>query len=234
MIHFALIFFVVISNLFAIDETEKVRSLFKTSIDTRDVSKKKEIRKQILQLSPNSEYGLFSKAWFMELEGEYTQSEELYSESIRLNPKLAMTYLNRGRIRLRNSNNQGAVSDFLSARELEPKNSEIYSFLCYSLRYENDRTVGMTYCNQAVDLDSKSIFAYYSRATFKLESGDSRGALKDANKIIELSPKDPLGWEARGSVYITLNNKKAGCADLSKSGELGNTTVYDNMKEFCK
>ncbi|MDI7157186.1 hypothetical protein QMM53_11620 [Leptospira santarosai] len=234
MIHFALIFLMVIFNLFSIDKIENVKILYQTSIETRDVAKKKEIRNQIIQLSPNSEYGLFSKAWFKELEGEYTQSEELYSESIRINPKLAMTYLNRGRIRLRNSDNQGAVSDFLSAKELEPKNSEIYSFLCYSLRYENDRAIGITYCNQAVDLDPKSVFAYYSRSSFKLESGDSRGALKDANKIIELSPKDPLGYEARGSVYITINNKKAGCADLSKSGELGNVTVYDNMKEFCK
>ncbi|UPY80875.1 hypothetical protein FH581_017130 (plasmid) [Leptospira weilii] len=234
MIHFALIFLMVIFDLFSVDKIENVQALYRTSVETRDVAKKKEIRNQIIQLSPDSEYGLFSKAWFKELEGEFTQSEELYSEAIIINSKLSMAYLNRGRIRLRNSNNQGAISDFLTAKELEPRNSEIYSFLCYSMRYENERLVGMTYCNQAVNLDPKSLFAYYSRSAFKLESGDSRGAIKDANKIIELSPKDPLGWEARGNVYITLNNKKAGCADLSKSGELGNTTVYDNMKEFCK
>ncbi|EMY25595.1 tetratricopeptide repeat protein [Leptospira interrogans serovar Australis str. 200703203] len=223
----------VILNIFAVD-VPNVKELYRLSIETKEVEKKKEFRQKILTLAPESEYGIFSKAWFKEIAGDYSQAEELYSEAILLNSKLTMAFLNRGRIKLRNSDNQGAVSDFLSAKELEPKNAEVYGFLCYSMRYENDRSTGMNYCNQAVELDPKSIFSYYSRSTFKLESGDSRGALKDANKIIEISPKDPLGWEARGSIYITLNNKKAGCADLSRSGELGNTAVYDNMKEFCK
>ncbi|WP_016754165.1 tetratricopeptide repeat protein [Leptospira santarosai] len=223
------------SVLFATDTNRnEAKKLYHLSIETRDVSKKKEIRNRIIQLSPNSEYGLFSKAWFKELDGDDTQSEELYSEAILINSKLAMAFLNRGRIHLRNSDFQNAVFDFLNAKKLEPKNSEIYSLLCYSMRYENDRKVGIMFCNQAVELDKKSIFAYYARSAFRLESGDSRGAIKDANKIIEIAPQDPLGWQARGSIYITINNQKAGCADLSKSGELGNTTVYENMKEFCQ
>ncbi|MBE8363462.1 tetratricopeptide repeat protein [Leptospira borgpetersenii] len=234
MIHFALIFLMVISSVFADNNAEKAREYFRLSIETKNIEKKKDLRQKILAISPDSEYGLFSKAWFKELDGEFTQSEELYSEAIQLNSTLTMAYLNRGRIRLRNSDNQGAITDFMSAKALEPKNAEVYGFLCYSKRYEVDRANGIIFCNQAVELDPKSIFSYYVRSAFRLESGDSRGALKDANKIIEIAPNDPLGWEARGSVYITMNNKKAGCADLSKSGELGNTAIYNNMKEFCK
>ncbi len=212
----------------------EVKKLYELSVETRDENRKKELRQKIINLSPQSEYGLFSRAWFKEIAEAYSESEELYNEAIVLNPKLTMAYLNRGRIRARNTDIQGAISDFTSAKDLEPNNSDPYSLLCIALKHEPDRTVGMQYCNKAVDLNPKSILAYYARSGFKLESGDSKGAIKDANAIIQLSAKEPLGWEARGIAYITINNLKAGCSDLSKSGELGNTDVYNNMKTFCK
>ncbi|EMJ72816.1 tetratricopeptide repeat protein [Leptospira interrogans] len=93
MIHFALIFFMVILNIFAVD-VPNVKELYRLSIETKEVEKKKEFRQKILTLAPESEYGIFSKAWFKEIAGDYSQAEELYSEAILLNSKLTMAFLN--------------------------------------------------------------------------------------------------------------------------------------------
>jgi len=42
-----------------------------------------------------------------------------------------------------------------------------------------------------------------------------------------------LAYFYRGLAKIELKNKQSGCADLSKSGELGFSDAYDVIQEKC-
>jgi Flp pilus assembly protein TadD len=55
-------------------------------------------------------------------------------------------------------------------------------------------------------------------------------AMSDLNKAIELNPSNAGAYFARGKLYLLLNNKTAGKADLTKSAALGDREAAFFMK----
>ena len=62
---------------------------------------------------------------------------------------------------------------------------------------------------------------------------DFKGAVADFTRVIELEPNNANAYYYRGLSRITLGMKNSGCLDLSKAGELGNKSVYDQIKVHC-
>jgi len=60
-----------------------------------------------------------------------------------------------------------------------------------------------------------------------------RGAIQDFNKAIEINPNLAQAYLNRGLAKISLGQKKDGCLDLSKAGEMGLAVAYDSIKEHC-
>lgn len=56
----------------------------------------------------------------------------------------------------------------------------------------------------------------------KYELRNYRGAIEDYNKAIAINPKFSEVYCARRILKFVLGNKRSGCLDLSKAGELGN------------
>jgi tetratricopeptide (TPR) repeat protein len=63
--------------------------------------------------------------------------------------------------------------------------------------------------------------------------GNYREALEDFSNAISLKPKFPEAYYNRGLIYILLSDRKSGCEDLSKAGELGILDAYRVMKRYC-
>ncbi|MBF0520013.1 MAG: tetratricopeptide repeat protein [Nitrospirae bacterium] len=60
--------------------------------------------------------------------------------------------------------------------------------------------------SKAVETDSKSGIAYYTRATTYEEIGDYKSAIADYAKAIEINPKNPLGYYKRCNLYEKMGD----------------------------
>ena len=60
----------------------------------------------------------------------------------------------------------------------------------------------LTELSTAIRLDPKLLFAYQQRSAIYEEKSDWRAMYDDANKLIELTPNDRLGYDMRGEAYF--------------------------------
>jgi tetratricopeptide (TPR) repeat protein len=59
--------------------------------------------------------------------------------------------------------------------------------------------------------------AYLARANTRWKSGDSRGAIEDCGRGIELDPTNVELWENRGCAWLATNDQRRAIADLDQA-----------------
>ncbi len=67
---------------------------------------------------------------------------------------------------------------------------------------------------------------YFAKKNYKL-------ALIDYNKVLSIDKDDFDALVNRAKIKINLNDKKGGCIDLSRAGELGSDEAYELIEEYC-
>ena len=73
---------------------------------------------------------------------------------------------------------------------------------------------------KAIDAAPTRSDLYALRARARDSSGKFDAALEDANKYIELEPKDAYGYLTRSRIYISLDKPEMALADANKAIEL--------------
>ncbi|MEM5517380.1 tetratricopeptide repeat protein [Henriciella sp. AS95] len=126
----------------------------------------------------------------------YRLAEETCSQALReetmSRENRAATYVNRGVIRMREGQYDGALSDYSRAVDLKPELGAAYLNEGAAHIYRKDFAAALSPLNRAIELDSTDIFAaYYNRAIAREQTGDVSGAYYDFQKALELKP----GWE---------------------------------------
>ena len=61
-----------------------------------------------------------------------------------------------------------------------------------------------------------------------------KDAIEDYSSLIKFNKKDGKAYFNRGKAYIKLKNKKQGCADLTRSSELGFVEANAELTKNCK
>jgi lipoprotein NlpI len=112
------------------------------------------------------------------------------SEAIRLDPKLASAYNDRGNAYGARGNIGRAIADFDEAIRLEPKFVSAYIDRGNAYRARGDNDHAIADFSEAIRLDPKSADAYYNRGLAYLYSGDLAKALADVSEASELDPQD--------------------------------------------
>lgn len=140
-------------------------------------------------------------------------------------------------------NNQGAITEFENALNIEPNHFEILHYL--GMAYANQESL-----NKAIDtykrsliLNPENIEALYSLgvAYFKLNQWDN--STEPLQKVIKLDPEHGRGFELLGKVFVKLRNYKEAVPILTQAiklkpfsagiyNELGK--AYLNQKEYKK
>ncbi len=151
---------------------------------------------------------------------------EKYGESIRLEGE--------GDDKVKEGDFQGAIIAYSNAIKKPCVNvHELYFKRGLTKTKLTDYRGGILDYNKAIELKPKYAEAYNNRAAAKLNLKDNAGAKADANKAITLNPQIAEAYYNRGAAKINLGEINSGCLDLSKAGEMGNTMVYDIIKQYC-
>jgi len=86
--------------------------------------------------------------------------------------------------------------------------------------------------NKAIDLDSKSAFAYHSRGDMLLNIEKPRMALTDMDSACQLKPNDPYYLVGRADAFYALNRMDEALADCNRAIELDEYEVLAYMTRY--
>ncbi|MEL7351630.1 MAG: tetratricopeptide repeat protein [Cyanobacteria bacterium J06560_5] len=130
--------------------------------------------------------------------------------ALKIKPRNASTYTQRGNIRLAQEDFDGAVQDY-------------------------SRTIAINTDNGQ---EIRSQAAYSNRASALVNLQDFDSALSDINKALELKPDAPEDYFKRGMIRATQGDKPAAAVDLRKAAELyveqGRTDSHKNVLATMK
>ena len=130
----------------------------------------------------------------------------LYTESLRLTPRDAQTYLNRGVAYDAQGDREKALADFEQAIRLKPNFAEGYNNRGY-LRYnQGDYAQAIPDFDRAIQLNPDYAQAYCSRASAYGMLGQHEQALADIERAIEADPDFLLAYVNRAAYNLNMNH----------------------------
>jgi tetratricopeptide (TPR) repeat protein len=113
-----------------------------------------------------------------------------YDQAIRIDPKLAEAYFNRGKAKRAGGDLDGAIADYETMAEIDQ-----------SLAFNNH------------DITQ----AYLNRGYIRSNHMDLDGALADFDNAIKFDPNDADAYFKRGRAFLIVGNAKFAIADFDKS-----------------
>jgi tetratricopeptide (TPR) repeat protein len=149
--------------------------------------------------------------------GDYDRAIATVSEAIRLDPKNALAFVNRGIAYARKGDHDRAIADYNEAIRLDPKNALAFANrgLAYERKGDHDRAIADY--NEAIRLDPKIALAFVNRGIAYGNKGENDRAIADFNEAIRLDPKDALAFGNRGNAYAGKGDNDRAIADYSEA-----------------
>src|SRR5690606_33941918 len=143
----------------------------------------------------------------------YNEAIYYFSKALEIDTEYNRPLENRARTYFDKGQYDKAISDY----------SKIIELLLNNSRYENK-----------TERHHIELF-YFLRGEAKYMIGDYRGAISDFDRVIRnnysLSIRDASFYN--GLCNIEIGNYSEACKNFSKAGELGESRVYDYIREYC-
>ena len=152
---------------------------------------------------------------------QYNLAVESYDEAVRLDPKYAVAYNNRGISYRELGDHRRAIEDYDQALRLDPKDAVAYKNRGISYTNLGNHRRAIEDYDEAVRLDPKDAVAYTNRGFAYSDLGEQRRALEDYDEAVRLDPKDAIAYNNRGNSYKELGNHPQADSDFKKAMELG-------------
>jgi tetratricopeptide (TPR) repeat protein len=130
------------------------------------------------------------------------------NEAIRLDPNLAVAYMNRGALYLNKGDNDKAIEDSTKAIDLKLARVEdqATNLSNRSAAYSNKSDFGnaLADAEEAIKIKSDFGFAYFARgiARAQMSPQDKEGAIADFKKVIELAKDSPQAKQAQQNIDL--------------------------------
>jgi tetratricopeptide (TPR) repeat protein len=172
-----------------------------------------------LDLKPGYALARRNRAVSWEVLGKNKSALSDYDAALHLAPS-AKWHVERGRLRRKLSDLEGAIRDFSAAIALEPKRRSHWSERASAKRAKKDLVGAIRDSDEAVRLAPDWADEYANRGVAKYLLSDLSGALADYSKAIELRPKHALALENRALARRNLKDFAGAVADLARVLEL--------------
>lgn len=140
---------------------------------------------------------------------------------------------NKGNEKANSQDFAGSIKDFDKAIKLDPKYTDAYYNRGTSKMYMKDYKGALADFNKAIELKPDFLNAFTNRGVAKLKSDDLKGAIQDFDAAIKLDPANASAYFMRGQVKLQSGDTDAGCADLTKSKELGDKRADKFLEKYC-
>jgi tetratricopeptide (TPR) repeat protein len=143
-----------------------------------------------------------------------------FTRAIELDPRLAVAWMGRGRVRAEKYAADAAIADETKAIELDPSLAKAWSVRGSARLQRGDVEAAIADETRAVELDPAFASAWRLRALARTKKNDRDGALADANRAVALEPGNPMMWAVRASVRSDRHELDEAIADDTRAIEL--------------
>src|SRR6516165_10776331 len=149
--------------------------------------------------------------------GDYDRAIVAFSDAMRLDPKSALAFTNRGVAYVRKGDMDRAIADFSEAIRLDPNYALASSNrgIAYAKKGDNDRAIADY--NEAVRLDPKNALAFANRGIAYGKKGDNDRAIADYSEAIRLNPNVAMTFNNRGFLYFKKGDTRRAIADFDEA-----------------
>jgi tetratricopeptide (TPR) repeat protein len=142
-----------------------------------------------------------------------------YTQAIKLNPKFAFAYYNRGNIWGDLGDYKRAIADYTQAIKHQP-DADMYNNRGAAQRDLGNHQAAIDDYSQAIQLNPNYVDAYYNRGTSRGVLGNAKGAMADLTQAIKLKPDYAEAYNNRGPVRRSLGDAQGAIADYNRAIEL--------------
>jgi tetratricopeptide (TPR) repeat protein len=149
--------------------------------------------------------------------GDFKGAISDYEQAIRIDPKSALAYINRGNARYKLGDKQGAISDYEQVIRIDPKYADAYYNRGVVRSALGDKQGAITDYDQAIRIDPKFAKAYNNRGAARYGLGDKQGAIADYEQAIRIDPKFAKAYNNRGAARYGLGDKQGAIADYEQA-----------------
>ncbi len=139
------------------------------------------------------------------------------SEAIRLNPKDATAYNNRGYEWSNRGEHDRAIADFNEAIRLNPKHADGYITRGAEWSNKGDHERAIADYTEAIRLLPSEARAFYNRGNSFSAKGDNKRAIADFSKAIQLNPNYARAYNNRGFELSKQGVDDLAIADYTKA-----------------
>ena len=127
-----------------------------------------------------------------------------FNEAIRLDPNLAVAYMNRGVVYASKSDFDNAIADETKALDLKLAKSEdqatAYANRAIAYLAKQDPDKALADADAAVTANGNNAKAYLIRGTIRSAKSDTEGAIADFKKVVELDKNSDTGKAAQAAL----------------------------------
>lgn len=131
---------------------EDPKELFEKSWTTTDDAEKVSLREKIMEVAPDTEYGMFCKGWFLVQKEDYKSSLEFFGKAISINGKFWQAYHTRANVYGMLKETDKAIADLTSSIAINPDFSDSYYVRGATYFSTGDKTKGCEDLSKAASL----------------------------------------------------------------------------------
>jgi tetratricopeptide (TPR) repeat protein len=122
------------------------------------------------------------------VESKYFQAIEQYNSALHFDPNLDDAYYRRGNCRAAIGQYDAATEDFTQVSRLKPADPKGWAYKANAEMMQQKYADAIADFNASDSLSPGAGWIYNKRAYCKMYTGDPKGALSDAKKLVEVSP----------------------------------------------
>jgi tetratricopeptide (TPR) repeat protein len=211
-----------------------------TAIKNGSLSADTSYRETELARTPKSPSEYMNKGLMFALRRNYRATIDNFDEALKLDSRMALVYLERGKICLvRQADISGimpdfdlnwvvsardskegdaqALADFTRAMEIDPNLAAAYFYRGGLFCLMGDYDKALADCNQLITIRPNEAMPYYHRGLVYHNSGNNDNAIADFDQAIRLSPNFALAYGNRGNAYYDKGSIDKAIADYSEA-----------------
>ena len=161
----------------------------------------------------------YNRAYELEDLGELKRALEDLNQSLRINPRDGAAYRNRGLVREKLKDIDGAFADYTQSIAYA-RNARAYNNRGLLYADKKDYAKAIEDFNQANLADPKFALPFHNRAEIYERQDKIDLAIKDYSESIRLNPKYARSYAARGRLYRARGDKERAIEDFRAALEL--------------
>jgi len=142
-----------------------------------------------LDLRPKYALALFCRA-VVRPSVQIAQAVEDYTQALKIHPRLAVAWINRGDLRARQGELDAAIADYTEAGRVSPGDPVPLSNRASTRLDQADWDGAIADCDAALRIDARYVLAYTIRASARFQKGDAKGAMADFEAGLRLDPQN--------------------------------------------